>query len=63
MRKAKNDERTLNWKQACELIGCSQSHFYNLVNTGKIPSCRYGAVRGVRVTEAACVQYVERMHG
>lgn len=52
--------RTLNWKQACDLLGCSQSHFYNLVNAGKIPSSRHGVVRGVRVTERDCLQYLHR---
>lgn len=32
---AKNDRR-LNWQQACAVLGCSRSHFYNLVNSGRI---------------------------
>lgn len=43
--------RRLNWKQACEILGCSKSHFYNLINEGKIPAYRYGKVRGIWVWE------------
>ena len=28
----------LDWREACALLGCSQSHFYNLVNAGGIPA-------------------------
>jgi excisionase family DNA binding protein len=41
-----NKGRKLNWKQACEMLNCSKSHFYNLVNEGKIPAFRCGKVRG-----------------
>lgn len=46
-----NKGRRLNWKQACEMLGCSKSHFYNLINEGKLPAVRYGKVRGVWVWE------------
>ncbi|AAS97347.1 helix-turn-helix transcriptional regulator [Nitratidesulfovibrio vulgaris] len=52
--------RKLNWRQACTLLGCSQSHFYNLVNSGEIPSYRHGVVRGVRVLEQDCLNYLAR---
>ena len=29
----------LDWREACALLGCSQSHFYNLVNAGASPPC------------------------
>lgn len=53
-------EATLNWQQACKILGCSQSHFYNLVNSGDLPSIRSGKVRGVRVRRADCMAYLEK---
>ncbi|MDR1125698.1 MAG: excisionase family DNA-binding protein [Deltaproteobacteria bacterium] len=50
------DER-LNWQQACKLLGCSKSHFYNLVNSGEIPAERSGKVRMVRVRKEDCERY------
>ena len=35
-------EKRLNWRQACAILGCSRSHFYNLVNSGELPAERYG---------------------
>lgn len=53
-------EETLNWQQACKILGCSQSHFYNLVNSGDLPSIRSGKVRGVRVGRADCMAYLKK---
>lgn len=53
-------EETLNWQQACKILGCSRSHFYNLVNSGDLPSARSGKVRGVRVRRADCEAYLYR---
>lgn len=50
-------DETLNWQQACKILGCSQSHFYNLVNSGDLPAIRSGKVRGVRVTRKDCEEY------
>lgn len=36
----------LDWREACALLGCSQSHFYNLVNAGGIPAVRNGRRKG-----------------
>ena len=47
--------RRLNWRQACALIGCSRSHFYNLVNSGVLPALRLGKIKGLRVYEADCL--------
>ena len=49
----------LNWQQACKLLDCSQSHFYNLVNSGTIPSQRSGKTRGVRVKRSDCEEYLK----
>ncbi len=48
---------TLNWQQACKLLGCSRSHFYNLVNSGAIPAERSGKVRGVSVKKTDCERF------
>ena len=51
-------EKKLNWKEACELLGCKKSHFYNLVHTGKIPGYKFGMTRGVWVYEKDCLAYL-----
>lgn len=52
-------EATLNWQQACKILNCSKSHFYNLVNSGELPAIRSGKVRGVRVTRQSCESYLK----
>lgn len=52
-------EETLNWQQACKLLNCSKSHFYNLVNSGELPAERSGKIRGVRVTRQNCEAYLK----
>lgn len=53
--------RRLNWRQACEALGgCSRSHFYNLVNAGRLPGNRYGKTRGLWVWEADVRAYLAR---
>lgn len=48
--------RKLNWQQACELIGCSKTHFYSLVNSGRLPGFRTAdKKRGLWVWEADCL--------
>ncbi len=57
---AENEDkgRKLNWQQACALLGCKKSHFYNLVNSGRIPAQRYGELRGVWVYAQDCEAYL-----
>lgn len=50
----------LNWQQACRLLECSKSHFYNLVNSGEIPAQRFGKIRGIRVRKSDCQEYLEK---
>jgi excisionase family DNA binding protein len=50
--------RLLNWQQACKILGCKRSHFYNLVNSGKISAVRVGKLRGVRVEEDAVRRFL-----
>lgn len=54
--------RKLNWEQACKILGCKKSHFYNLVASGQIPGYRYGAVKGIWVFERDCQIYLARKH-
>lgn len=49
----------LNWQQAIKILDCSRSHFYNLVNSGELPSSRSGKIRGVRVKREDCIAYKE----
>lgn len=51
---------TVNWQQACAILGCSKSHFYNLVNAGALPAVRNGKIRGVRVRRTDCETYLAR---
>ena len=53
-----DSEKKLNWREACALLGCKKSHFYNLVNSGKIPAIRTGEIKGVRVLESDCMEYM-----
>ncbi len=48
----------LNWQQACKLLSCSRSHFYNLVNSGELPALRLGRVKGIRVKLSDCKNYL-----
>ncbi len=60
----RDNDRKLNWKQACDLLGgCSQSHFYNLVNSGKIPGFRFGKTRGLWVWESDVMAYLREREG
>jgi len=53
-------ERTLNWRQTCALLGCSRSQFYNLINSGELPSHRNGRVKGIRVREVDALAFMAR---
>jgi excisionase family DNA binding protein len=54
------EENRLNWQQACKLLGCSKSHFYNLVNSGQLPAERFGKLRGTSVKKSDCERYRKR---
>ena len=53
------DGFVLDWREACALLGCSQSHFYNLVNAGWRPAVRNGKMRGGRVRRKDCLRYLQ----
>jgi len=50
----------LNWQQACKVLGCSRSHFYNLVNSGELPALRLGRIKGLRVNKNDCIIYLDK---
>lgn len=50
--------KKLNWRQACEILGCKKSHFYNLVNSGQIPAQKHGVLRGVWVYQKELENYL-----
>ncbi len=52
--------RKLNWRQACRVIGCGKTQFYNLVNSGTLPAYRpEGCKRGLWVYEADCCNQIK----
>lgn len=52
--------KRLNWKQACQLLGCKKTHFYKLVNSGRLRAFRIGeSKRGLWVYEADCLKLLQ----
>lgn len=62
---ADTDEKgqMLGCREACALLGCKKSHFYNLVNSGVLPAFRIGRRKGLRVYEVDCLDYMRRLEG
>ena len=59
---AENQGRRLNWRQACDILGCRRTRFYALVRSGRLPAYRtQGSKRGMWVYEADCLALVERV--
>ncbi len=56
-------QKKLNWREACAILGCKKSHFYNLINSGRIPVQRHGCSRGVWVYEKDCLNYLRSCQG
>ncbi|UWX06422.1 helix-turn-helix domain-containing protein [Taurinivorans muris] len=54
------ENELLNWKQACTILSCSRSYFYNLVNTGVLQGLRLGKKQGVRVYKKDCLSYLKK---
>lgn len=49
--------KRLNWRQACELLGCKKSFFYALVRDGRLPAYRLdGCKRSLWVYEEDCLR-------
>ena len=50
------EDRKLNWRMACEILGCKKSKFYSLVQKGELPAYRIGNSRqGFWVWESDCL--------
>lgn len=55
MEDLKNKGRRLNWRQACEILGCGKTRFYALIRKGMLPAYRVtGGKRGLWVYESEC---------
>lgn len=53
--------RRLNWRQACELLGCGKRKFYSLVKTGRLRAWRIAdSRRGLWVWEKDVRELVKR---
>lgn len=48
----------LNWKQACELLGCGRSYFYVLLHRGCISYIRIGKRKGIRILKRDIMAYL-----
>lgn len=48
----------LNWRQACEVLGCSKAHFYRLIDSGKIPAVQPRRINGVQVRLSDCLAFL-----
>ena len=60
MEDLKNKGRRLNWRQACEILGCGKTRFYSLVQGGMLPAYKIrGGKRGLWVYENDCKNILE----
>ncbi len=53
-------EKTLNVMETAEMISCSRSHVYRLLEAGEITGYYTGNRRGLRVIVRSVEQFVER---
>lgn len=52
----------LNWRQACEILGCSKCTFYRLIRSGILPAFRLArSSRGLWVYEDDCKNLLTRV--
>lgn len=55
-------DRKLNWKQACAVLGCKKSRFYELVKKGEITAYRVGdGKQGMWVLESDCRALIKKV--
>lgn len=60
MEDMKSKGRRLNWRQACEILGCGKTHFYRLIHNGNLPAYKMkGSKRGIWVFEKDCIDQIE----
>lgn len=50
--------KRLNWKQACELLGCGKDKFYEFIGSGELPAYRAGR-KGLWVREEDVHKLIE----
>lgn len=55
----KQTPETLNWRQACIVLGCSKAHFYRLIDAGKIATVSPRRINGVRVRMEDCLAFLD----
>ncbi|MFI3270781.1 MAG: helix-turn-helix domain-containing protein [Pseudomonadota bacterium] len=55
------EEKKLFWREACALLGCGRTKFYDLVNNGSLPSSRTVS-KQVYVTEKDCRALLKAMN-
>lgn len=55
--------RRVNVAVAATLLGCSTSYVYKLVARGDLDAIHIGSRKGLQVTEASIVRYLERVSG
>jgi DNA binding domain, excisionase family len=53
-------DRKLNWRQACVMLGCGKTKFYELIHMGRLPATKVGK-KGLRVSEAALKSIIEEV--
>ena len=53
-----SEGKKLNWQQACQILGCGKTRFYQLINNGELPAFRVGK-RGLWVREEDCRSLVQ----
>lgn len=53
-------ERTVNVVEAAQMIPCSRSHVYRLLEAGEISGYYTGKQRGLRIIERTVEAFVER---
>lgn len=56
------EEQKLNWRKACEILGCGKNHFYSLIHKGILPAYRIkDGKRGWWVYAKDCIALVEKI--
>lgn len=56
------ENRKLNWRQACALLGCGRNRFYALIREGYLPAWRLpGMKKGLWVYEDDCRKLAKRV--
>ena len=48
----------LTVKQAAERLACHPSFIYRLIDSGQLPSFKFGFAKGIRVEAAALERYI-----